>query len=131
MLNKEDKGSNVLLTYGKALIRGIALTVLLLIIAALIYNFTGLGEEVFDTAIWIVLILGICFGSIYGSLKIGRRGYLHGAVIGALYTIIILLIAFLIEQGDVTMKGFLIRFIMSIVIGALSGMIGMVMGSRD
>jgi putative membrane protein (TIGR04086 family) len=131
LFSKGEIKQGILLTYGKSLIRGLILSVVLIFGVALLYHFGVLGEESFTTAIWIVLILGICFGSIYGAMKIGSKGFIHGALIGALYIIILAMIAFLIEQGKVTLSGFLIRLVMALVIGAFAGMIGMVLKNKD
>jgi putative membrane protein (TIGR04086 family) len=129
----KGKGENtqgILQTYGKSLIRGLGLSIVLIFAVALLYHFGILGEESFDTAIWVVLILGICFGSIYGAMKIGMKGFIHGAAIGALYILILGLVAFLVDKGQVTLSGFLTRLVMGVVIGALSGMIGMVLNNK-
>lgn len=130
MLSKEEPKQGILLTYGKSLIRGLVLSILLVFVSALLYYYAGLSEESFETATWIIIILGICFGSIYGAMKIGSRGFLHGALIGGLYIVVLGIIAFLVEQGEVSLRGFLVKLVMALVIGALSGMIGMVLNKE-
>lgn len=126
-----DSGEKLYITYIKAVSRGIMLSILLILVIAAIFYFSTLTEEFLNTAIWIITIVSICYSSIYGAFKIGSRGYLHGAVIGALYMILLTIIATLAEKGQLNFRAYLVSFIMSIIIGALSGMIGIIIGNRD
>jgi putative membrane protein (TIGR04086 family) len=64
-------------------------------------------------------------------MKIGSKGFIHGAIIGVLYILILGIISFLVEQGSISLPLFTIRLVMALVIGALAGMIGMVLGSSN
>lgn len=130
MFDKES-GEKLYITYIKAVSRGIMISILLILVIAAIFYFTSLSEEFLDTAIWIVTIVSICYSSIYGAFKIASRGYLHGAAIGALYMILRTIIAILAEKGQLNLKAYLVSFIMAIVIGALSGMIGIIISNKD
>lgn len=129
MFDKES-GEKFYITYIKAVSRGIMISIILILIIAAIFYFTSLSEEFLNTAIWIITIVSICYSSIYGAFKIGTKGYLHGAAIGALYRILLALIAILAEKGQLNLRAYFVSFIMSIVIGALSGMIGIVMSNK-
>lgn len=130
MFDKES-GEKLYITYIKAVSRGIIISIVLNLVIAAIFYFTSLSEEFLNTAIWIVTIVSICYSSIYGAYKIASRGYLHGAVIGALYMILITIIATLAEKGQLNFKAYFVSFLMSIIIGALSGMIGIIIGNKD
>lgn len=127
----KDSGEKLYITYIKAVSRGIILSIVLILVIAAIFYFTSLSQEFLNTAIWIVTIISICYSSIYGAYKIGLKGYLHGGVIGAIYMILVTIIATLAEKGQLNLKAYFVSFIMSIVIGALSGMIGIVIGNKD
>jgi putative membrane protein (TIGR04086 family) len=130
VLNK-DIQEKFYITYIKAVSRGLILSLVLVLVVAALFYFSNLSFDFIDTATWIITITSICYSSIYGAYKIGRKGYLHGALIGAIYLIIVAIIAFLAEKGKLDMGGYLVAFIMSLVIGALSGMIGIVISNRD
>ena len=80
---------------------------------------------------YIISIIGICYSSIYGSYKIGKRGYLHGAFIGFIYIFVLSIIALLAEKGEAKGSSMLIMYVMSIIIGMLSGMIGTVLCDKN
>lgn len=127
----KDSGEKLYITYIKAVSRGIILSIVLILVIAAIFYFTSLSEEFINTAIWIVTIISICYSSIYGAYKIGSKGYLHGGVIGAAYMILLTIIATLAEKGQLNFKAYFVSFIMSIIIGALAGMIGIVISNKD
>ena len=130
MFEKNNSQEKIYIIYLKSVSRGVVLSVLLLFITALVFHFTSLDQEMLRTIILIVTILSICYSSIYCALKVTARGFMHGSFAGAIYMMILLLIAFLAEKGQVNMKSSIIMFVMAIVIGALSGMIGMMMNNK-
>jgi putative membrane protein (TIGR04086 family) len=127
----KDSGEKFYITYIKAVSRGIILSIVLILIIAAMFYFTSLSEEFLNTAIWIVTIISICYSSIYGAYKIAQKGYLHGGAIGAIYMILLTIIATLAEKGQLNLKAYFVSFLAAIVIGALSGMIGIIIGNKD
>lgn len=131
MFDKDESREKLYILYLKSILRGIVLSIILLLAASLVFFFTSLNQEYMKTAVWIITILSICYASIYGTYKIGSRGFIHGALIGMIYTVIIAVIAILAERGQLNMRAYLIMLIMSLVIGALAGMIGIVLNNKD
>jgi putative membrane protein (TIGR04086 family) len=127
----KDSGEKLYVTYIKAVSRGIILSIVLILLVSAVFYFTNLSEGFMDTAIWIVTIVSICYSGIYGAYKAGKRGYLHGAAIGALYILMLTIIATLAEKGRININAYLVLFVMATVVGALSGMIGILLGNKD
>ncbi len=127
----KDSGEKFYITYIKAVSRGMILSIVLILVIAAMFYFTTLSQEFLNTAIWIITIVSICYSSIYGAYKIAQKGYLHGGVIGAIYMILLTIIATLAEKGQLNLKAYFVSFITAIVIGALSGMIGIIIGNKD
>jgi putative membrane protein (TIGR04086 family) len=127
MFDKEKSNEKLFVIYAKALARGVILSVILLLFASLVFYFTNLNEAFMNTAVWVITVLSICYASIYGTRKIGVKGFLHGAVIGVLYIVVLAIIAFLVEKGQVNILSYVVMLVMSIVVGMLSGMIGMIL----
>ncbi|KMT21266.1 TIGR04086 family membrane protein [Clostridium cylindrosporum] len=123
-INEKDK---LYVAYLKAIIGSGVLSIILLVLASLMFYFMSFTDSQMNTSVWVITVLGICYCGVFGAIKIGSRGYLHGAVLGGLYTIIIGIIGLLTEAGKVNMQTFLVTFIMSVVVGMLSGMIGMML----
>jgi putative membrane protein (TIGR04086 family) len=110
--------------YLKALSRGIILSVLLLLIAAFVFYYTDLNESFMSSIVWIITILGICYTCIFGSYRIGSKGLIHGIFLGIIYILLLGLIALLAEKGGINNTSFVIMLVMSMVIGAICGVIG-------
>lgn len=130
MYANNNKAEKIYLVYLKSLIRGIILSVLLLLISAFVFYYTTLDEKYMSSIVWIITVLGICYSSIFGSYRIGSRGLVHGILIGMIYTGILGIIAVLAEKGDINTMSYLIMLTMSVIIGALSGVIGNVLGKN-
>lgn len=127
MFDKDKSNEKLVIVYSKALARGVIFSLVLLLAASLIFYFTNLSEGFMNTAVWIITVLSICYASIYGTRKIGVKGFLHGAVIGVLYIVVLAIVAFLVEKGQVNILSYLVMLCMSIIVGMLSGMIGMIL----
>lgn len=130
LLQSGSSNNNLLKTYLKSVARGVLLSVILLVIGALVFYFSNLNQDYMQTFIWIVTIISICYAGIYGAYKIGRRGFLHGALIGILYIVLLAFVAILAERGHLNMRTYTIMFLMSLVIGSLSGMIGVTLSGK-
>lgn len=131
MLKKDENREQFYITYSKSVMRGIIISIILLIAAALIFFFSNLKEEYLNTAVWIITVLSICYSSIYGANKIGSKGYLHGAGIGGFYVLVLAIIAVLYGKGHLNVASYLIMFAMSLVVGAMAGMIGILIGNSN
>lgn len=119
------KGKDKLyIVYLKSIIGAGTLSIILLILASLLFYFTEFSEAQMSTAVWVITVLGICYTGIFSSMKIGTKGYIHGAILGAIYTILLGTIGMLTDSGNINMKVFIITFIMSVIVGMFSGIIG-------
>lgn len=113
------------ITYLKSIIGAGTLSIVLLIIASLLFYFMEFSDSQMNTAVWVITVLGICYAGVFGAMKMGSKGYLHGAVLGCIYSVILGVIGMLTEAGKINMQTFVVTLVMSIVVGMLSGMIGM------
>lgn len=126
MSENEALNSKFYMVYLKALIRGILLSIAMLLLGAVVFYFSDLPEEYMKTYIWIMTVISMCYSSIYGSMKMGKKGYMHGSIIGLLYTVFLSIVAVLAEKGQINIRSYIIMAILSLIVGALSGMIGMI-----
>lgn len=126
MSENEALSSKFYMVYLKALIRGILLSIAMLLLGAVVFYFSDLPEEYMKTYIWIMTVISMCYSSIYGSMKMGKKGYMHGSIIGLLYTVFLSIVAVLAEKGQINIRSYIIMAILSLIVGALSGMIGMI-----
>lgn len=125
-MEKIKEKDKIYVTYLKSIIGAGTLSVVLLILASLLFYFTDFSESQMSTTVWVITVLGICYAGVFSAMKIGTKGYLHGAILGAIYTAFLGIIGVLTESGSVNIQTFLVTFIMSLLVGMFSGMIGVI-----
>ncbi|MCY6353920.1 TIGR04086 family membrane protein [Clostridium sp. ZS2-4] len=113
-----------LLRIGEGVIRSFFFTLALLLIYAVITSFIDTNAK-FDSIYKVVITaLGVMYGAIYAAKKINRRGWLIGLIIGILYMIVIYLVSVLNGRGLALSHFSILRIILALVVGTLSGMLG-------
>lgn len=130
MYDRDNSKDKTYVIYIKSLLRAFILTVILLLIVSAIYYFTDLSMESLKTAVWIVAILSTCLGGIYTAGRIGSKGYLHGAASGFLYMALLGALMLLYDGARVNFRSYVIMLVTSIIIGAFSGIIGVVLNNN-
>ena len=127
----EQTNEKLYFVYLKAIIRGIVLSVVLLLITSFAFYFTNLSERFMSSAIWVITVLGICYSSIYGANRIGTRGILHGIILGVIYICILGVVGLLSETGEINYISYGIMLSMGIVIGGMAGVLGINIGKSQ
>lgn len=130
MYNKSENGEKIYIIYLKAVGRGLLMSIILLLITALVFYLSRLNQSYMNTIVWIILILSIAYTGIYASGQIASKGYLHGAICGMIYIVLVDLIGVLYSNGHSSVTSYVIMGVMALVIGALSGMIGMMINNN-
>ena len=109
---------------GKGVFRSTIITVFLLVVLAAIMSMRELTNSVISVYYLVVTCLSIIYGAIYAARKNNKKGWLVGMLVAFLYMVIIYLIsAIFFKDTSITMKDF-IRFVLALVVGTLSGMLG-------
>ncbi len=118
----------ILLNYGKnigkASIISVVLTLIALLIQTVIMLYTDVSETILPITSAIIMTLSVAAGSIYASLKIRRKGWMNGAIVGSLYIIIIIILSLFFVDGFVINSYVFLKTIIALVTGIISGMIG-------
>ena len=110
------------------LIKGVGIafisTIILLLIFSAILTFTNINEDVINPVIITVTGISILIGSSIGNNKIKKNGLLNGALVGAIYILIIYIISSLLNWRF----GLNLQSLIMIVVGMIFGMLGGVVG---
>lgn len=113
-----------LMRIGEGVIRSFFLTLSLLLIYAVITSFVDTNAK-FDSIYKVVITaLGVMYGAVYAARKINRRGWLIGLIVGLLYMIVIYLVSIVSGRGLILSNFSILRIILAIIVGTLSGMLG-------
>ena len=114
--------------HGIEIVKGIGIALVTTLICLLIFSafltYTSLNEQCIEPVILLITGLSILLGSFLGNLKIRKNGMLNGGLIGVIYLLILYLISsFLNWQFDLN-----IQSVIMIVVGAICGVLGGVLG---
>jgi putative membrane protein (TIGR04086 family) len=110
--------------YVRGLIRAYVLSLILFMVSGLLITYTNIGENIYPVFTSVVLIASIAYAAIYVAVKLGARGWLHGAAMGLIYITILVLLSRLFIDGYIIDRYVLYRYAISLVTGAIGGMIG-------
>lgn len=116
--------NNIYLPAAEGVLRGFIITVVLLLIFAVIMTFTEVSERVSSIFYLVTTILSIMYGSIYAVRKIKKRGWLIGILVTILYLLVLYIVSIVSGNSSVIGADRINRFLIALVVGALSGMIG-------
>jgi len=110
--------------YVKGLLRGYIISLILFSITAVLILYTGLSEGIIPMATSIIMILSIGYGGIYVSAHIRKRGWIHGTMMGIVYTLTLIVLSkiFIIDYS-MNLTGYY-KIILNAITGAIGGMIG-------
>lgn len=114
----------------KGTIFSVLLTVILCAILSLAMIFFTIENNILNVIYVVITCLGIIGGAIIASKMVGENGWMVGAMIGGVYYIVLFVLAYLLG-GDYSLGLYdLYRLVISLVIGVLSGMIGINLSSE-
>lgn len=121
---KGGTGTLNIWTYGKGLMRGYIVSLILFLISAILITYTSIGEGIIPVLTSIIMILSIAYAAIYVAIHIKKRGWLHGAIVGLIYILLLILLSKIFITGYMIDRVVLYRIGISIITGIVGGMIG-------
>ena len=113
----------------KGLIGSIAVTVILTAILSLFMTFVEISESMFSGLYVVITSLGLVFGTILAAKLHGKNGRLVGLAVGGVFFYIALYITGVLLGASSKFGLYeLIRFALCVIVGFLSGMLGINIG---
>jgi len=107
----------------KGILHAVILSLVLVFAFALIVLVAGLPSGAIKPGAQVIKVLSIFWGVVVALRGIEKRGWLFGALVGLLYTVIIFLIFSIIDSKFGITSGLLADSLFACVIGALSALI--------
>ncbi|EDK35148.1 TIGR04086 family membrane protein [Clostridium kluyveri] len=108
----------------EGVLRGFIITVILLLIFAVVMTFVEVSSRASYIFYLITTILSIMYASIYAVRKIGKKGWLIGILVTLLYLSILYIVSIISGNSMVMGADGFARVLLAIIVGALSGIIG-------
>lgn len=121
---KSEGSTNNLRRILKGSITAIVITFVLLLIYAILLTYTNLNENTMSITIIIITAISILVGSFISSMNIKKNGLTSGMLVGLIYIITIYLVSSIIDQNFGLTMYSIIMIALSIVAGAVGGIIG-------
>jgi len=110
--------------YGRGLIRGYIISLLLFLIVAVLITYTNIGENVIPLITSIIMIVGIVFAAIYASINLRSKGWLHGGIIGLVFILILIALSKIFIANYSVDRIALYKIGLSMGAGIIGGMLG-------
>lgn len=109
---------------GRAAFISIVLTLIALLIQTVIMFYTNVSESILPITSSIIMTLSVAIASIYASLKIRKKGWINGAIVGLLYIVMIIILGIFFLDDFALNSYVFLKTIIALVTGIISGMIG-------
>lgn len=106
-------------------------TIVVFLVAALLLSYTPLAEESIPWIAFITEGLGAAIAGFVPAKKSGRNGVVTGALCGALYILIIWVLASITSDGMFFSPHILIMAAISVIMGAVGGILGVNLKSNN
>jgi putative membrane protein (TIGR04086 family) len=123
---KGDK--NVLL---KAILRGVLYAVItslvLVLLLALVIRLTGMADAVIKPVVQVIKVLSVFVGVAVALRDVAKRGYIWGAVVGLVYTVLTFFIFSILDNSFSITTGLPVDMLFALAVGAASSMLVRVM----
>ncbi len=112
----------------KGLLLAIIITTVLLMLISVLLKFTSLSESKLPHLNNITMLISIVISGIYVAFKIKENGWLNGALVGVVYSLIIILLGWIFIKESNSLMFIATRIALSTVTGIIGGMIGINIG---
>lgn len=112
----------------KGLLLSLCITIVLLFFISLLLKFTSLSESKLPQLNNLIMVISIVLSGIYVAFKIKENGWINGAIVGVLYSLVIIFLGTIFIKDMNTTSFILTRLLLSTVIGIIGGMIGINLG---
>ncbi|MEW5784815.1 MAG: TIGR04086 family membrane protein [Bacillota bacterium] len=117
-------GHGLFMVLLKGIALALALSALLLFIAALVLYFTAVPEKITPYLVFGVSLTAIMSGACFAGKRIGYRGWLYGGVVGFIYVALMLVIGLFALDNITVGWNLLSKLFLGFVFGATGGMWG-------
>ncbi len=121
--NKNKKQLNLKKIFKGAII-AIIITIILLIVFSAILTYSSVQENIIPIVTILITGISILSGAILSACTIKTRGILTGIAVGSIYIFFIYTLSSIIIKNFYLNKYSLIMIIISIILGAIGGIIG-------
>jgi len=116
-------GGGVVRAHTRGLLYALTLTLAAFLIFAMVIKFAGLSGGTIKPVVQIIKALAI-FTGVYAALRtIEKRAWLHGGILGLVYTVLAFFILSIIDSSFSLTGGFMVEALFALVVGLVSALL--------
>lgn len=119
-----ERKSKIYVSAAGGVLRATFITLVVILVFAFISTKVSFSEGITNMIILVTTLLSVMFGSIYSSRRSGKKGWLNGFLVGLFYIVIFYAVSLVDGSSGTFQLRDVIRIILAIVVGTLSGMLG-------
>ncbi|MEG0133963.1 MAG: TIGR04086 family membrane protein [Clostridium sp.] len=109
---------------GYGVFRASILTVIFVLVYSLVTAYFPASNTVTSVFLVIATLVSVVYGSIYATLKMGKKGWIVGLLVGLFYMIILYIVSLCFGKEISFGTKDIVRLILALAAGSLSGMLG-------
>jgi len=120
---KDPSKSSPVRAHIKGNLYALTLTFVCVLIFALLVQFVGMSSAMIGTIVQVIKVIAIFIGVLVVVKNVQKRAWLHGAILGLVYTVLAFLIFSIITPNFSITDGLLYECLFAIIVGSLSAML--------
>ena len=109
--------------YTRGTLFALLLTLSAVLIVALFVRVAGISDAVIKPIVQIVKVLSIFTGVFVALKSIEKRAWMHGGILGLIYTVFAFFILGIVDSSFSLTDGFFIEALFALIVGAASAML--------
>jgi putative membrane protein (TIGR04086 family) len=121
--DEDDKSSKYMIML-KSILVCFIISFIMILIYALILSFSSISDASMSRVTQTILIISVAIASAYGGKRTRQRGWLFGAVLGLIFSILLVPFGMAVGQDFVIDIFLLAKMLVTAVVGAIGGIIG-------
>jgi putative membrane protein (TIGR04086 family) len=122
--NEENEKSNTYMVMLKSLLICFIISFIMILIYALFLSFSSISDASMSKVTQTILIISVAIASAYGGKKTRRRGWMFGAVLGLIFSILLIPFGMAIGQAFSMDMLLVAKMLVTAAVGAIGGIIG-------
>jgi putative membrane protein (TIGR04086 family) len=121
--DEDDKSSKYMVML-KSILICFFISFIMILIYALILSFSSISDASMSKVTQTILIISVAIASAYGGKHTRRRGWLFGAVLGLIFSILLVPFGMAVGQDFVIDIFLVAKMLVTAAVGAIGGIIG-------
>ena len=127
-MNNEKREILEINNTAKVIIKGSIISfislIILLLVFAVVLTYTNTSENIIPVVTIIINAVSILIGSSIATIHIKKNGILNGAIIGAIYMLLIYIVSVILNNSFHLQIQSIVMIILGIISGGIGGIIG-------